>query len=142
MFFFFFSSRRRHTRLTCDWSSDVCSSDLAQPGDVGVSPQEPQQLVDHRRHVDLLGRDQREAVRKIEAHLMPEHRERAGPRAILLALALGADAAHQLQILLHWATAKLPDGARARYAHTSSAAPKMIIGADSSCPSVSQPPAR
>src|SRR6266480_6760086 len=32
LFFFFFSSRRRHTRLTCDWSSDVCSSDLrAQP---------------------------------------------------------------------------------------------------------------
>src|SRR6267142_2540395 len=27
-FFFFFSSRRRHTILTCDWSSDVCSSDL------------------------------------------------------------------------------------------------------------------
>src|SRR3954466_2640898 len=25
---FFFSSRRRHTRLSCDWSSDVCSSDL------------------------------------------------------------------------------------------------------------------
>src|SRR6266446_7324483 len=29
MFFFFFSSRRRHTRLQGDWSSDVCSSDLA-----------------------------------------------------------------------------------------------------------------
>src|SRR5437588_5659205 len=29
MFFFFFSSRRRHTRSLCDWSSDVCSSDLA-----------------------------------------------------------------------------------------------------------------
>src|SRR6266850_326088 len=28
-FFFFFSSRRRHTRLQGDWSSDVCSSDLA-----------------------------------------------------------------------------------------------------------------
>src|SRR5256886_8441947 len=28
--FFFFSSRRRHTRFDCDWSSDVCSSDLAQ----------------------------------------------------------------------------------------------------------------
>src|SRR5438876_11631165 len=25
---FFFSSRRRHTRWTGDWSSDVCSSDL------------------------------------------------------------------------------------------------------------------
>src|SRR3989454_3413966 len=28
--FFFFSSRRRHTRLQGDWSSDVCSSDLAE----------------------------------------------------------------------------------------------------------------
>src|SRR5260221_10006729 len=27
-FVFFFSSRRRHTRSLCDWSSDVCSSDL------------------------------------------------------------------------------------------------------------------
>src|SRR5207237_3130117 len=30
--FFFFSSRRRHTRFKCDWSSDVCSSDLAPYG--------------------------------------------------------------------------------------------------------------
>src|SRR2546430_902621 len=29
--FFFFSSRRRHTRFDCDWSSDVCSSDLDRP---------------------------------------------------------------------------------------------------------------
>src|SRR3989475_2750608 len=28
MLSFFFSSRRRHTRFDCDWSSDVCSSDL------------------------------------------------------------------------------------------------------------------
>src|SRR2546430_8124897 len=28
MVLFFFSSRRRHTRFDCDWSSDVCSSDL------------------------------------------------------------------------------------------------------------------
>src|SRR2546429_5206505 len=27
---FFFSSRRRHTRCSRDWSSDVCSSDLAR----------------------------------------------------------------------------------------------------------------
>src|SRR2546429_5239792 len=27
-YFFFFSSRRRHTRCSRDWSSDVCSSDL------------------------------------------------------------------------------------------------------------------
>src|SRR5690606_39644233 len=36
---FFFSSRRRHTRFSRDWSSDVCSSDLG--GLFGV--QNPQQ---------------------------------------------------------------------------------------------------
>src|SRR5690606_39528441 len=30
-FLFFFSSRRRHTRFSRDWSSDVCSSDLISP---------------------------------------------------------------------------------------------------------------
>src|SRR2546429_2979786 len=30
LFLFFFSSRRRHTRCSRDWSSDVCSSDLRQ----------------------------------------------------------------------------------------------------------------
>src|SRR5690606_39651864 len=34
---FFFSSRRRHTRFSRDWSSDVCSSDLRRwPWIVGV----------------------------------------------------------------------------------------------------------
>src|SRR5690625_4085229 len=33
-FFFFFSSRRRHTRWPRDWSSDVCSSDLADKADL------------------------------------------------------------------------------------------------------------
>src|SRR5690606_4931785 len=31
--YFFFSSRRRHTRFSRDWSSDVCSSDLVKSGD-------------------------------------------------------------------------------------------------------------
>src|SRR5687768_18280094 len=33
---FFFSSRRRHTRCSRDWSSDVCSSDLVLIGEPGV----------------------------------------------------------------------------------------------------------
>src|SRR5689334_25408092 len=34
---FFFSSRRRHTRWNCDWSSDVCSSDLwGRPAEMGL----------------------------------------------------------------------------------------------------------
>src|SRR5690606_39938442 len=32
--FFFFSSRRRHTRFSRDWSSDVCSSDLGGEGSI------------------------------------------------------------------------------------------------------------
>src|SRR6266513_3122990 len=35
---FFFSSRRRHTRSKRDWSSDVCSSDLAEPLTRGAGP--------------------------------------------------------------------------------------------------------
>src|SRR5699024_11574763 len=34
---FFFSSRRRHTRSKRDWSSDVCSSDLAKPFSIANS---------------------------------------------------------------------------------------------------------
>src|SRR2546430_3898569 len=34
---FFFSSRRRHTRFDCDWSSDVCSSDLSIAIDVAAT---------------------------------------------------------------------------------------------------------
>src|SRR5205085_134910 len=36
LIFFFFSSRRRHTRFDCDWSSDVCSSDLGKVFDPRV----------------------------------------------------------------------------------------------------------
>ena len=35
--YFFFSSRRRHTRFTSDWSSDVCSSDLTVPKQAWMS---------------------------------------------------------------------------------------------------------
>ena len=36
---FFFASRRRHTIFTSDWSSDVCSSDLAQDVDIVCFPE-------------------------------------------------------------------------------------------------------
>src|SRR2546427_4278247 len=56
---FFFSSRRRHTRFDCDWSSDVCSSDLTFPVDgrglrledlATVAYREPD--LDYGRHLD------------------------------------------------------------------------------------------
>src|SRR2546427_5947227 len=43
---FFFSSRRRHTRFDCDWSSDVCSSDLAPEFQLDVK-----QLARARNHL-------------------------------------------------------------------------------------------
>src|SRR6266581_8252042 len=64
---FFFSSRRRHTRWTGDWSSDVCSSDLACDGGRGQrfelslaldGRQQDQRVADRGR----LGRNRRKAL--------------------------------------------------------------------------------
>src|SRR5690242_7286311 len=46
---FFFSSRRRHTRLTCDWSSDVGSSDLAPVAAGSIAAREARAAVAARR---------------------------------------------------------------------------------------------
>src|SRR5436309_7694244 len=66
---FFFSSRRRHTRFSRDWSSDVCSSDL---GGYGIgSPQQGQselaavgRLVDKLAHLSFSQRFALERQRK------------------------------------------------------------------------------
>src|SRR2546430_5649622 len=47
-FYFFFSSRRRHTRFDCDWSSDVCSSDLERARDLLIGA-ELEELDEGRR---------------------------------------------------------------------------------------------
>src|SRR5689334_25313976 len=80
MLFFFFSSRRRHTRWNCDWSSDVCSSDLRNRLAVA----------DIREHAGEdrepgLGSDRRhDAALRHEAqqpHGLVEHRLAAGIRS-------------------------------------------------------------
>src|SRR5436189_1285519 len=55
LFFFFFSSRRRHTRYIGDWSSDVCSSDLAAHGCAEVRPRPGRQVHLLRGVVDPAG---------------------------------------------------------------------------------------
>src|SRR3989449_6181985 len=66
--FFFFSSRRRHTRCSRDWSSDVCSSDLAR-GDHGglVRERGLHLLALHlaERALPLLREDQRSEERRV-----------------------------------------------------------------------------
>src|SRR3989449_5541722 len=44
--FFFFSSRRRHTRCSRDWSSDVCSSDLVLSLETPIGEEEDSHLGD------------------------------------------------------------------------------------------------
>src|SRR5690348_17373676 len=51
--FFFFSSRRRHTRWTGDWSSDVCSSDLTPRRSTWRSDSRPSAAAP--RGVDAIG---------------------------------------------------------------------------------------
>src|SRR5690606_9643293 len=53
---FFFSSRRRHTRFSRDWSSDVCSSDLISPNACVIVDNKPMFL------------DVREILRRSTAH--------------------------------------------------------------------------
>src|SRR2546422_5179045 len=55
---FFFSSRRRHTRCSRDWSSDVCSSDLRREGP---------QLADPAAVTPEEGASSRELARQLEA---------------------------------------------------------------------------
>src|SRR5256886_11871947 len=67
---FFFSSRRRHTRFDCDWSSDVCSSDLFSSRSVTriVERQANERGQDMATHVaSLVGMYLRERRREAEA---------------------------------------------------------------------------
>src|SRR2546430_5258239 len=52
--FFFFSSRRRHTRFDCDWSSDVCSSDLAWVYEITPEGLKPTVEVPHGQSIRKL----------------------------------------------------------------------------------------
>src|SRR2546430_6789702 len=64
--FFFFSSRRRHTRFDCDWSSDVCSSDLGVeegPGELEVEVAGVQLGVAQRHEPRVRGAERGEPAR-------------------------------------------------------------------------------
>src|ERR687893_1914201 len=71
---FFFSSRRRHTRSLCDWSSDVCSSDLTGPGirvdtGIGVGDVIPPAYDSMVAKVIAWGRDRPEALARLRCAL-------------------------------------------------------------------------
>src|SRR6266511_3216564 len=65
MNFFFFSSRRRHTRFSRDWSSDVCSSDLIVESALDIVQRDG--LRDHCGEVELTVERPLREPRKLEA---------------------------------------------------------------------------
>src|SRR5438034_2543959 len=71
---FFFSSRRRHTRSLCDWSSDVCSSDLSHDsiglGEDGPTHQPIEQLAALRAIPNLVLIRPADATETVEAWRM------------------------------------------------------------------------
>src|SRR5438309_9450728 len=88
--FFFFSSRRRHTRWNCDWSSDVCSSDLparrrqlAAPGGVVLEGRDTGTVVCPRSEERRVGKECR-------SRWGPYHEKKNGRERVS-----GADAAHR-----------------------------------------------
>src|SRR5256884_1602477 len=63
--FFFFSSRRRHTRCSRDWSSDVCSSDL-HPGQQAAGELGRQVREHDRGGLRVLGLQDRQQLGRVE----------------------------------------------------------------------------
>src|SRR3546814_6170287 len=67
-----------------------------QVGDVGVPREEPQQFMDDRLEMQLLGGQQREALGEVEAHLVAEQALGAGAGAVALVDALVANPAQEV----------------------------------------------
>src|SRR5712692_10805319 len=69
MVFFFFSSRRRHTIWNCDWSSDVCSSDLGwgcrtqDDSPVNKPPQRPKLSLAAPDFINQIGKEENRGKR-------------------------------------------------------------------------------
>src|SRR5690348_18384674 len=76
---FFFSSRRRHTRWTGDWSSDVCSSDLAKD----IMPEDRARLNSSIAAVISKGPSQRdELLREVREQLQRRREQRSEERRV------------------------------------------------------------
>src|SRR2546428_8339904 len=78
---FCYSNRRRHTRFDCDWSSDVCSSDLtprpAHPEDLHLAPVgggESVEDLDGGRLARPVGPQESEALACIDGEIEPRDR--------------------------------------------------------------------
>ena len=70
-------------------------------GDVRIAREKPEKLVNNGFHMQLLGRQKREALAEVEPHLMAKEAERTGAGAIAALNATFAHHAQKVEISLH-----------------------------------------
>ena len=74
---------------------------LLQIVHIGVSLEEPEELVDDGLGVQLFGCEQGETLFEVKGHLMTEDADGASAGAVVAAVAFGEDAVGQIEILFH-----------------------------------------
>lgn len=74
---------------------------LLQIVHIGVSLEEPEELVDDGLGVQLFGCEQGETLFEVKGHLMTEDADGASASAVVAAVAFGEDAVGQIEILFH-----------------------------------------
>ena len=87
---------------------------------IGAALQKPQQFVDDGLQVALLGGDQRETLRQIEAHLVAEHAGGAGAGAVGFCGAVVQHVLHQVEVLAHVNLNKINSSHREHRVHRES----------------------
>src|SRR6478736_4088966 len=102
LYFFFFSSRRRHTRFDCDWSSDVCSSDLPRVSTAGLVRRHRRLLATLGLAVVLVG-----AVRATRQVVLPLWSEHLGFAPATTSLVFGISGA--VDMLLFYPAGRVMD---------------------------------
>src|SRR5256886_2286236 len=93
---FFFSSRRRHTRFGCDWSSDVCSSDLGAEIEAALLPALSQHAL--RLYRQALIADSSYRIEGLGRFRINLHRERGRAAATVRALPSKVPAIDELHL--------------------------------------------
>ena len=74
---------------------------LHQVADIRIALQKPEQLMNHTLQKDLLGRQKRESLPEVKAHLVAKEALRARARTVTTHNALLLDAAQQIEVLFH-----------------------------------------
>jgi hypothetical protein len=74
---------------------------LLQISDVGIARQKPKQLMNNRLQMQLLGRNEGEALTERKPHLMAENRQCSGPSAVAFLDPTAEDEFHQVKVLAH-----------------------------------------